>query len=73
MAEPTEVVGVLRIHLEQMLAAFDWSKGYFGALDLADQYRKGSPQARPARITALHQQCFDRLEAYLFVEEVEDE
>lgn len=71
----SEVVAILRTHLEQMHEALDRCAGYFQATDLAEIYRSGtpSPKTRTNRHTALVTQARDRAADYLdTVEEDED-
>ena len=70
MAEGTDVVGVLRRHLEEMHAALDRATGYFSAHDLAENYRTGSPTPRPTRITTQMIKARDHALGYL---EADDE
>ena len=70
---PTEVIGVLSTHLEEMASALDRATGYFSAMDLADAYRAGSPVPKPSRNTAMIERARDRAFGYLEEEEEEDD
>jgi hypothetical protein len=69
----TEVVGVLRAHLEEIRVALDWSRGHFLALDLADRYRDGHPSPRPKRATVMVEKAYDHVAGYLMVEDDDNE
>lgn len=70
MAEPTDVVGVLRHHLEEMYAALDRCRVYFEALDLTDRIKSGSPSSKASRTTQMVVRAHDKAAGYL---EVDDE
>lgn len=63
----TDIVGVLRVHLEEIQVALDWSRGHFMALDLADRYREGTPTPRPKRATVITEKALAHVEGYLMV------
>lgn len=69
MADPTDVVGVLRVHLEEIREALDWFRGLTTSLDLADGYRQGKMTRRPSRAAQIAEQAHERCEMYLRVEE----
>lgn len=73
MADPTEVVGVLRVHLEEVREALDWYRGLTGALDLADSYRQGKMTVRPSRGSQMAQKGLQTCDMYLRVEEDPDD
>ena len=64
MTDPTEVVGVLRTHLEEVQTALDWCMHHFQALDLADSYR-GGKSASKGRITTLTERAYKHVTGYL--------
>jgi hypothetical protein len=73
MADPTEVVGVLRVHMDELREALDWYRGLTGALDLADSYRQGKMTVRPSRGSMMAQKAINTCDMYLRVEGEEDD
>lgn len=69
MADPTDVVGVLRTHLEDIHQALDWYRGLSTALDLADSYRQGKATRRPSRGSQMADKAIATCEMYLREEE----
>jgi hypothetical protein len=67
--EPTEVVGVLRVHLEEWQAAIDHARGQNESLDLADRFRQVASAHRPSRLTAELHRTYDRITGYLDIPE----
>ena len=65
MPEPTDIIGVLRVHLEDASQALEWAYGHFAALDLAENYRQGKPTLRPTRGTAMMEKAKLAVDAYL--------
>jgi hypothetical protein len=70
--DPTQVVGVLRSHLEEMYHALDRSAGYFSAMDLADAYRSGAHAPKVSRNTTIITKARDHVEGYLNKEEPDE-
>lgn len=66
---PTEVVGIMRIHLQEILSAIDWARGQNEALDLAEGYRAGHPAVRSSRLTTALNRSYNHLIGYLDTEE----
>lgn len=71
MTGPTDVVGVLRVHLEEAAQALEWAYGHFAALDLAEGYRQGKPSLRHSRATAMMEKSKTTVDAYLAPREEE--
>lgn len=69
MTEPTEVIGVLRMHLQEMQGALEIASGYLTAMDLADGYRTIAPAPRISRSAALMAKALSHVEGYLSVTE----
>lgn len=70
--DPTEVVGVMREHLQEAWAALDWALGYQASLDLADRYRQGKPTVQASRLSALLERSHRRMAGYLQTEDEDD-
>lgn len=63
--DPTEIVPVMRQHLQEILAALNWCHGYFSAHDLADGYRQGKQTPAPSPITRRIAQAYNHAEGYV--------
>jgi hypothetical protein len=73
MADESNVVGVLRQHLEDIHGVLELCSTYFGALDLAENIKSGTPSPKASRTTQRVSKAQDRVAGYLEIEEDEDE
>lgn len=71
MADPTytDVVPVLRGHLEEIYEALDSARGYHVADDLARQYKNVGALHRPSNLTKRLEKALGRTEGYLEAED----
>ena len=67
----TEVIGVLRVHLEEIHNALHYNRGYLQALDAADWARTG--KRHTSMSTRLTEKAYDHVEGYLSVPEGDDD
>jgi hypothetical protein len=65
MADDNSVIGVLRLHMQEIYAALDWARTQNRALDLSEAARTGRPNVQSSRITALIEKGYDHVEGYL--------
>lgn len=71
MPEPTDVVGVLRVHLDEIHTALYDAGLYFESMDLAEKVRSGSMSSKPSRTTQRILKARDRVAGYLETEDDE--
>lgn len=67
--DPTEVIGVLRTHLEETQLALNWAKGYFQAIDLADGYRQNRVGSQRSSIANVIERAYGHVTGYLDAQE----
>lgn len=71
--DPTEVIGVTRQHIQEMLAALNWAYLYFSNLDLSDQARSGKAGNQSSKITLMIERAYNHLEGYVAEESIINE
>jgi hypothetical protein len=64
--EPTEVIGVTRQHLQEILAALSWAHHYFEAQELAEAYKEGRQTPKPSKITTTIARAYNHAEGYIY-------
>jgi hypothetical protein len=69
----TDVIGVMRAHLEEAYENLSRVATYFEAVDLTESIRVGSIASRPSRNAQQLIRSRDRLAGYLEVEDDDDE
>lgn len=73
MPSPTDQLPVLRVHLEQLVAAIDTAYGYHSADDLARQFKNVGGTSRPSNLTRRLEQALELGNGYLAQPEEEDD
>lgn len=68
MAEPTDQIPVLRVHLDEIHRALDNSFGFHVADDLARQYKNVGGTHRPSNLTKALETALNRVEGYLAID-----
>ena len=68
--DPTEIVPVMRQHIQDVLAALSWSYTYFSALDLADGSRQGVQSPTPSKVTRQIAKAYNTMEGYVTDEQL---
>ncbi len=63
--DPTELVPVTRQHLQEVLAALNWSHRYFNAKDIAESARAGRGNIQTSKVTLMIEQAYNHVEGYL--------
>ena len=63
--DPTELVPVTRQHLQEVLAALNWSHRYFDAKDIGESARAGRGNVQTSKITLMIEQAYNHVEGYL--------
>lgn len=63
--DPTELVPVTRQHLQEVLAALNWSHRIFSAEDIAAAARAGRGNIQNSKVTMMIEQAYNHIEGYL--------
>lgn len=72
MANPTDQIPVLRLHLEEIFRALDTSHKAMVADDLSRQYKNIGGVYQPSNLTKALAKALGHTEGYLLVEEDDD-
>lgn len=63
--EPTEIVGVTRQHIQEILSVLNWAYLYHSGVDMSERARNGQAEAKASAITVRIERAYNHLEGYI--------